>query len=217
MKRLLLTLSGLLVASAGYAQIGVRLGGNIANFRTTSGEVFTSSTISRSGYQAGIFYRVPLTRRLALVPEVQYSRERLTYAQASYGIVDSYFNGESRQYLSYLNVPVLLRVTLGPVYVEAGPQGGFLLGGRQEGFTITSSFWTSTASYHDLQGSPTDRFRRVDVGACVGLGAKLPLGLGVSLRAYQGLLSLTGDNSVAEGKAYRQNVQASLTYQLAAH
>jgi hypothetical protein len=43
------------------------------------------------------------------------------------------------------------------------------------------------------------------------------MGLGLSVRAYQGVVSLTQDGEAIDGRYYRQNVQASLTYQLPTH
>lgn len=56
--------------------------------------------------------------------------------------------------------------------------------------------------------------RRFDAGACVGIGAKLPAGLGISVRAYRGLTTLNHARSVFDGEHQRQTLQASLTYQL---
>jgi hypothetical protein len=207
----------LLLASPAYAQFGLRAGANTMDFRLTGTRVFTPSTSKRLGYQAGIYYQLPLSKRLTLVPEVQYSRERLTYTQTNYTL-SYYLPAPDRQYslwLSYLNVPVLLRVTVGPVYLEAGPQASMLLGGRQEGFTRVRDVTTGTITSTTIDGPVTDRFRRFDVGPCLGLGVNLPAGLGVNLRAYQGVVSLTQGTEEAEaGSARRQTVQVALTYQV---
>jgi hypothetical protein len=218
MKYYSLLLGGsLLLASPTHAQFGLRAGANTMDLRLIDVHVFTPSTSSRLGYQAGIYYQVPLGRRLTLVPEVQYSRERLTYTQTNYSL-SYYLPAPDRQYalwLSYLNVPVLLRVTVGRLYVEAGPQGSMLLGGRQEGFIRGRDVVTGTITSTTIDGPVTDRFRRFDVGPCVGLGVNLPVGLGVSLRAYQGVVSLTQGSEEAEaGSARRQTVQVALTYQV---
>jgi hypothetical protein len=207
----------LLLASPAYAQFGLRAGANTLDFYLTDVRVFTPSTSSRLSYQAGIYYQVPLSKRLTLVPEVQYSRERLTYTQTNYSR-SYYLPAPDRQYalwLSYLNVPVLLRVTVGRVYLEAGPQTSMLLGGRQEGFTRVRDVVTGTLTSTTIDGPVTARFRHFDVGPCLGLGVNLPAGVGVSLRAYQGMVSLTQGSEEAEaGSARRQTVQVALTYQV---
>lgn len=144
MKRFLLLLSAsLAVAGAAQAQIGVRLGGSLAKLHTTEGQVVRSRSSTQAGYQVGVWYQVPLTARLSLVPEVQYSHERLTLAQASFAIYDASFTADTHLSMHYLNVPVLVRATFGPVYVEAGPQAGVLLGGRQTGSEIVTAGWAA--------------------------------------------------------------------------
>jgi hypothetical protein len=73
-----------------------------------------------------------------------------------------------------------------------------LLGDRHEGFTWVRDVATGTITSTTLDGPVTDRFRRFDVGPCVGLGVNLPAGVGVSLRAYQGVVSLTQGSEEAE-------------------
>lgn len=166
---------------------------------------------------------MPLTKRLSLLPEVQYSRERvqLTTYDNNFAILEYFGRTDSRLTMSYLNLPVLLRATFGPVYVEAGPQGSVLLGGREEGTNTTSFLAMPTPiATADIDRSLPGSLHRFDVGPCVGV--KLPTGLGVSLRAYQGLVSLTpGDDATQlypyQGSLHRQTLQACLTYQVVAH
>jgi hypothetical protein len=213
---LLLLGIGLGTTAAAQAQVGLRLGGNLAKLHTTEDGLLQSSSSAKLGYQVGLTYQVPLTKWLALVPEVQYSQERMTLAQvSSYPLADAIFSTDSRQRLHYLNVPVLVRVSLGPVYVEAGPQVSVLLGGRQVG-TTTASGWTTRPAFTEFDEPVTDHYRRFDAGPCVGIGVILPAGLGLGVRAYRGLVTLNQEQSSYEGAFQRQSVQASLTYQLTA-
>jgi hypothetical protein len=214
MKRVLLLLSsGLLVASTAHAQFGLRVGGNLSRLHTTTGANLYSASNSRLGYQIGVTYQLPLTTWLALVPEVQYSNERTTLTEANYAIADVGFEADSRLSFHYLNVPVLVRATFGPVYVEAGPQASLLLGGRQTG-TVTTANWGMVATTRPIDQDVTESNRRFDAGASVGVGARLPAGLGVSVRAYRGLVTLNHARSAFDGEHQRQSLQASLTYQL---
>lgn len=224
MKRALFLLSGsLLLASSAYAQLGVRAGGNTTIFtkgaRISDGNPATSRL---AGYQVGLYYQVPLSKHLALVPEVQFSRERFSASYTPFtppGII--YFEGpphsEYDQSLSYLSLPVLLRVSLGASYLEAGPQVSLLVGGHAKDIpypygTINNSIGVDQAA--------TSSYRRFDAGPCVGIGVKLPAGLGVGLRAYWGLTKLTADEDYSlvgrtyTGFQHRQSLQASITYQL---
>lgn len=184
MKHFLLLLGGSLLATGtAHAQFGLRVGGSLSKLHTSTGTNLYSSSSSQLGYQVGVTYQLPLTSWLAVVPEVQYSNERSTLSEASFAIADVGFEADSRLSLHYLNVPVLVRATLGPVYIEAGPQASYLLGGHQTG-TITVANWGMYATRQPLDQDVTQGNRRFDVGPCVGVGAKLPAGLGISVRAY---------------------------------
>jgi hypothetical protein len=223
MKRLLLLLaSGLLAARTAQAQIGLRVGGTWMEFskpltqRVGAASVKTSSQF---GYLVGVSYQVPLSKRFSLVPEVQFSHERqqVTVDGSSSPNIGS--KSDYQLNLSYFNVPVLAQLALGPVYVEAGPQVSLLVGGRGKG--VTNGYTTTSIYSTPIDQRATDRYKRFDAGLCLGIGAKLPAGLGISLRAYQGLVQVspsytydvTGIPYTAT-EEYRQTLQASLTYQL---
>ncbi|MGI4733718.1 MAG: porin family protein [Janthinobacterium lividum] len=190
---------------------GLTRGGNLAGYRANTNNYFRNTTSSLLGGQVGVFYQLPLSKHLALVPEIQYSLERFTLTKTNDMLdYDAYY----RTRLSYLNVPVLLRATLGPLYVEAGAQAGVLIGGRETG---QSRFGLAASTLPEGMREVTGRYQRFDVGPSVGVGAKLPMGLGLNVRAYQGVVSLTQNSEATSGRLYRQNVQASLTYQLSGH
>jgi hypothetical protein len=210
MKVLFLLLGGsLLLAGTAHAQAGVRVGGNLSGFKNTTSNGYRTTTSSQLGFQAGIYYQVPLGKRLALVPEVQYSNERLNISQSSAYISGGQLNIALQGRYNYLNVPVLLRLNIGPVYLEAGPQASVLLGSQETGYLVTSSTGTPNSINRDLP----NYYQRFDVGPSAGVGIRLPGGLGLNVRAYQGLVSVNGDGN-GLGNFHRQSVQASLTFQL---
>jgi hypothetical protein len=222
MKSFILLLgSSLLLTTAAHAQLGLRVGGSLSKLHTTTGTNLYSRTSSELGYQVGVTYQLPLTTWLSVVPEVQYSNERSNLSEANYTIADRSFEADSRLSMYYLNVPVLVRASLGPVYIEAGPQASLLLGGRKTGTTASTSLWTlhgDPATIRQSIDQPvTENNRRFDVGPCVGIGAKLPAGLGISVRAYRGLVTLNNERQFLDGEHQRQSLQASLTYQLPTH
>jgi hypothetical protein len=219
MKQFLFLLGvGLVWVNGAQAQIGLRVGGNVSKFHTIDGSSYSySSSGAKPGYQVGLTYKLPLTKWLALVPEVQYSKEQLTLSQANHAIPDAIFSADSHQSLHYLSVPVLVRASLGPVYVEAGPQASMLLGGRLVGTSQTYSGFSGTTMSYDFDQPVSDHYQRFDVGPCVGVGVTLPAGLGLSVHAYRGLTTLNDDRRAFDGEYKRQSLQASLTYQLAGH
>jgi hypothetical protein len=214
MKYLLLLGASLLLATPVHAQFGLRAGANLVRLGLAND---TLSTSSRLGYQLGLFYQVPLSQRWSLVPEVQFSRERIRVNSALDRVAINY-----RLRFSYLNLPIVARFTIGSVYVEAGPQFSWLVGGHGEG---TISFDHAIISRIDQ--ATTEVYRRFTAGPCLGIGVKLPAGLDLSVRAYQGL-----GNSIRQDKLlfnatpipyqgrssqHRQTLQVSLAYQLANH
>jgi hypothetical protein len=213
MKYLLFLSASLLLANPTRAQLGLRVGGNLLRIASDS-----LATSSRVGYQVGVFYQLPLTERVSLVPELQLSRERVYVhqgeelgAQAAYQIE-----------FYYLSLPVMARLTLGQVYLEAGPQLSWLVGGRGEG----DFMYGGTVTGH-INQAVAERYQRFDAGPCVGIGVKLLANFGLSVRAYQGLGSIVRQDGYSysnevipyagRSSQRRQTLQASLTYQLAAH
>jgi hypothetical protein len=224
MKQALFLLSGgLLLASSAHAQLGVRVGGNTVAF-TKGARISDDNPTTRRlvGYQIGLYYQVPLTKHLALVPEVQFSRERFQVSYTPFtppGVL--YFEGaphsEYDQSLSYLNLPVLLRASVGALYLEAGPQVSWLIGGHAKNIPYANGTINNSVG---VDQAATGSYRHFDAGPCVGVGVKLPAGLGVGVRAYWGLTKLTADEDYSNisrtytGFQHRQSLQASLTYQL---
>lgn len=214
MKKLFFLIASLLLTGAAHAQLGLRLGGSLASLHTSNGSFMHTSSVANLGYQAGITYALPLAPHLAFVPEVQYSDERATLAQQNFGGPDYGFRTDLRQHLRYLSLPLLLRATLGVAYLEAGPQAGLLLSGRQMG-TRAESTIAGTFIYN-VDYDIASAYRRFDVGPSLGVGVQLPSGLGLSMRAYRGLVTLNHGSSAYEGTYQRQSLQTSLTYQLPA-
>lgn len=226
MRQFLLVVGSVLLTDTAYAQVSLRAGGNISRFTEAgtvrNGRGFTyasAQSSSKLGYQLGVYYEQKLSARLSLVPEVQFSREQVHVTAFNYSLPDAGYDSDYTVRASYLNVPVLLRLKLGLVYVEAGPQAGVLLVGREVGTVAVSSVGWG-AYTQQLDQKVTNSYRRFDVGPCLGVGIQLPAGLGLSLRAYQGLLALNSVTEITYKPApyvsgqRRQSLQASLTYQL---
>jgi hypothetical protein len=215
-KKYLLALAGLLPLAA-HAQFGVRAG--VHSTRWSSGGRPSNSTYARTtphlGYQVGLTYQVPLVGHLSLVPELSYSYENLELSADSYGYGYNFYGLASQLKLSYLTLPVMERVTFGPVYAEVGPQLSLLVGGREIGSEIT--YRSSSPIITDIDRPAAERYHRLDIGVCAGLGVQLPMGLGLGLRFVQGIRSLTQDYAFGQGydgEIRSRSLQASLTYRL---
>jgi len=196
-KKYLLALTGLLPLAA-HAQFGVRAGVHSTQWSSSgrSGSYF-ASTRQHLGYQVGVNYQVPLGGHLSLLPELNYKYDNFELNASSY--VYNGYGQVSQLKLSTLTLPVMERVTFGPVYAEVGPQLSLLVGGRETGrefATLTSPTMT------DIDRPAAERYRRLDVGVCAGVGVQLPLGLGLNFRFVQGIRSLSKDTDFGNNYGY---------------
>ncbi|TGE05426.1 porin family protein [Hymenobacter fodinae] len=149
---LLFVLALLLAASTAHAQLGVKAGINAAVL--DGQDLGATSTKYKTYYHAGIFYEAKLLGPLSIQPELLYSLQGASFK-------DNFSNYDTK--LHYLNVPVLAKVTIGPVFVEAGPQFGVLL--RQEADGKLSTSASGNGPYSD--------YKRGDLSLCAGGGLKL--------------------------------------------
>ncbi|MBL7865114.1 MAG: PorT family protein [Cyclobacteriaceae bacterium] len=137
MNKLRLLLTALTLGActgAAFAQasvsIGLKGGLNFANVNTTS---VSAAYNSRTGYHAGAFVNVKLTK-LAIQPEVIYSVQG---GDAAAGNLE----------FGYINIPILLKFYLvGGLNLQAGPQFGFLSSATQGGVDYKSLYESSDMS-----------------------------------------------------------------------
>jgi hypothetical protein len=151
MKSFILTVVTLLTfgfAQQAHAQFGIKGGLNFAELKGHS-----DSASYKTYYHVGILYQAHIIGPLSIQPEIQYSLQ----GEKLKGLVSNYDTK-----LHYFTVPVLAKVTLGPVFVEAGPQFGFLVGASQDGRVQVSS----------NNGSTVDQYKRTDYSIAAGVGLK---------------------------------------------
>ncbi|AII52324.1 porin family protein [Hymenobacter sp. APR13] len=212
-----LLLSGLLLlAGSAHAQLGVRAGANTTTMAIeTPQQGQRASADAKAGFQVGVYYEHQLGARFSVVPELQFSRQRTQLRLEESIFADPTYASDYRLSQSYLQLPVLLRARFGRFYVEGGPQASLQLASREVG---TEFYGTLAGSFYaDIDRAATDRYRRLDVGVCAGLGVQLPSGFGIGLRGTAGLLPLQRQDSrtpAYSGNLRSQSVQASISYQL---
>ena len=217
MKPLLFLFPGLLLATAAQAQFGIRAGANFASL-AEGGERTArfAQPDGRVGYQVGAFYERRFSERFSLVPEVQFSRQRTQLNVTDYTSGATIGAATYQVGLSYLHVPILLRVHLKRFYVEVGPQSSFLLGAHEQGVTEESplSSYRNPAGGTPFDRRGADRYQRFDFSTAAGFGMKLPAGFEVGLRTYVGLFSVTrGTRSTYPGELNNVAIQANVAYQ----
>lgn len=178
MKKVILSL-GLLagvagVANAQEARFGIKAGVGLAT--VTGDGVSGTDKKNLVGAQAGIMADISFSDLISFHPELLYSQKGFRYENGSNYI-------QSR--LSYIDLPLLLRVKADGLFFEAGPQVGFLAGAKNE-----SNFPGLVSG----SNTSTDGTRKVDIGYIAGVGYQLPQGLEIGIR-YNGGISDVADPS----------------------
>jgi hypothetical protein len=153
----LLLLSLLAVATTAQAQIGIKAGINGA---VLNGENIDMDTRYKTTYHVGAFARIPVLGPLSLQPEVLYSLQGSEFRS-------TLANYETK--LHYLNVPVLAHVKVGPVYAEAGPQFGVLLGAREDGTLRISA----ADGYGPVDRDAASNYKKTDFALAAGAGIEV--------------------------------------------
>ncbi|MEJ7662802.1 MAG: porin family protein [Hymenobacter sp.] len=154
--------AALLIATQARAQFGVKGGLSEAVLSGRVGEDASYKTY----FHAGVFYQAHLIGPLSIQPELLYSLQGSQLKGATTAA-----NYTTR--LNYLAVPILVKATFGPLYVEAGPQFGLLVGASEQG-TVQVSGASGQAGFGNVDRSSTDNYKRGDFALCGGRAQARP-------------------------------------------
>ena len=182
------------VASAAQAQstrFGVKAGVGLASVtgKSVSGTDKKNLVVPQVGLMADFGF----SDLLSLHPELLYSQKGVRYESG----------GDFAQArLSYLDVPLLLRVNADGLFFEAGPQVGFLIGEKDE-FRAGGQTITSTS---------TEGTRKIDAGYIAGIGYQLSSGLELGVRYNGGISDINDKNTSSSDKIRNSVFQFQLGY-----
>lgn len=188
MKKVILSLAILAgvtgAAQAQSARFGIKGGVGLASF--TGESVSSTNKKNLIVPQAGLMADIGFSDLLSFHPELLYSQKGIRYESGSDYI-------QSR--LSYLDLPLLLRVNADGLFFEAGPQLGLLIGEKDE---IHTGGLNSTST-------STDGTRKLDAGYIAGVGYQLSSGLEFGVR-YNGGISNIDENNASGSSKVRNSV-----------
>ena len=143
-------------------QFGLKGGINVSNFTGSSLDNVDKKALV--GFQGGAFLSLLMGDHFAIQPEAVFS---------SQGARVSTVNGDENWRVSYLNIPVELKVRFnGGFYLEAGPQIGFKL---------------NETVPNQSGGSAEDFAKNLDFSVNAGLGFHGKSGLGIGARYAVGI------------------------------
>lgn len=151
----------------------------------------------KAGFNAGVFVNIPVAEKFSIQPELLFSqlgsKSEARYRETQGNrMVSVEVNDKTN--LNYLVLPVMVQYNILPqLYVEAGPEFGFLLGGKSKGdVTITEREGNFTSYQSETSSSKInmDRFNRFNVGIGIGAGYYFTPQFGVTARFTAGLTNI---------------------------
>ena len=156
-----LTIFGLTQANA--QNFGFKGGYNYSSF---NGEVAKDNTLKGlSGFYVGALLELPLGDVLSLQPEVIYSRQGAAWEKDYNVPILGKGSLKNDLRLDYLNIPVMAKVNLGPLFLQGGVQFGFLVGKPETSSTVNGRRITEEVD--------KDAYASFDFGVGAGLGVNL--------------------------------------------
>lgn len=183
MKKVLLIsiLVALTLSSCICHNLGLKAGVNVASINGDESDNFDA----RTGMYFGGFAELCITNEFAIQPEILYSMQGVNYSQS-----DGY---EGTLKLDYLNLPIMAKIKIvDELYIQAGPQIGFLL-------SATDEFKSTEVSGND---DIIDELNIIDFGANLGLGYQFESGLNFGARYNLGISNI---NNVSGNDFKNQN------------
>ena len=147
--------------------LGIKSGSNFAtqNIKSISG------TKSITGLHVGVFTYIKLPLIFGIQPELQYSTQ------------GTKVNSSTIRSINYLNVPILVRSSFGPMNIHFGPQFGIL-----------------TGAINEVSGIPTDikdKFLKRDFSLVLDLSVEPVDRFIFSVRYVKGLKNISDDDPFA--------------------
>ena len=187
MKKTLCIMAVALLMAGGHVfgqsfQLGIRGGGNLTTFTSSSSNPAYNSYSFQAGWNLGVFTNFWLGNHFAISPEVDY-----TTAGANIKTTTSDNNSNvyvnNQLHLAYVSIPVMAKVRFtGGFYLETGPEINFnVSGGNYQNETVRNFTNSSEFAW----------------GA--GLGYQSPVGFGIGARYNVGLTRVDNVNDANFG------------------
>jgi len=173
MKRLFFVVAICSLAFASNAQVkfGVKAGANFYKFSGSDTDFEDESPDMKVGIAGGGMVNIPINEMFSVQPELLYSMEGAKYSISG---VDLKFN------VNFINVPILIQYNSSGFYAETGPQIGFLTSAK--------------VKVEDEEEDYKEFFKSTAFSWAIGLGYRLPSGIGFGARYNLGLSSLADDD-----------------------
>lgn len=216
MKKLIITLAALVVATGAFAQLnfGVKVGGNLSTISgmtaedadtniNIGGTNLASTDASQSmklGLNLGVFAEYKVVPMLGVQVEVNYSTQGVNQKLVS--STDLFGGGSSTINTSwsstYFNIPILAKAHFANIAAYVGPQFGFATSFASAS-TITTNSKTTEYEPENVEG-----YSNFDMSIVVGAQYKLTPNIGVDARYNIGLTNVFPTVKNEEGTVTRE-------------
>ena len=230
MRRLLFVLAALFVAAPAFAQLdfgalkyGVRAGVGIGSVDTSFDDDANKKyegTETGGQFTVGAFAELPVMKHLLVSAEVDYERTGINDHVKKVEIVDTglmpvhvFTDTKTKFPISYVHIPVLAKYTFvrDALYVEAGPQIGFLVGRvNTHSETVTTVNGSDTKVVAD--SDDTDHIKKSHFALDIGWGFTLRK-VSAGIRVGFGLDDIQADAYKVDGcHVSHTDVQFAIRY-----
>lgn len=165
--------------------VGIRGGANFSNLYTSGAQ----ETKNLTGFNVGLFSKIPITGILAIEPEIYFTTKGATITYNNF-----FVNGGATFKLNYIELPLLMVLNLTDNFnIHAGPYVAYLVNGNVKNKANIDLF-----NFED--NITTDDFNRIDAGVVAGAGFDFGT-VSIGIRYNYGLTNV-GKEKTFLGTAY---------------
>ncbi|MDQ0064771.1 porin family protein [Chryseobacterium lathyri] len=179
---------------------GVKAGFNASTLSKV--DQYDNDQTLKPGFNAGVFANIPVAEKFSIQPELLFNQlGSKTEEREVYYINSDRYKREVdyKKTLNYLTIPVMVQYNILPqLYVEAGPEFGFLLGGKDKGDITTvktSGNTTNTQATTFSEKIVKDLYNKFNFGIGIGAGYYFTQNFGVTARFTAGITDIYKENS----------------------
>ena len=189
---------------SGGFRIGVKVGGTYSNINGRDSEKITGTAGNikyKPGFNAGLAFTIPVTDDgfASFAPEILVNRKGYTNSSTvdNPGGNVAKIESEYNRSLTYIDVPLLVKINTGGLFFELGPQVGYMARSSQE-IEVTTKYndGTTKDKFSSNTSDSKEDLVSFDIGGVAGLGYQTEGGLSVGIRYNQGVKTLFDSKNV---------------------
>jgi len=169
----------------------------------TNGAITTGS---HTGYFAGAYANIPLTEKLSVEPAVYYTQKGYELS-GELNIKGAEFlgaNARARLNSQYIDVPVVVKASMGGLQLFAGPQVSYLTKAE-----LNTKAGALGFNFLNSKSDATQQFNRWDAGLTGGIGYQFSNGLNITAAYDHGLSRADANKNM---NAYNRSFKVGLGF-----